>query len=268
VLALALLPPLVLMEWWLPFVNDLVFKLIEPDSAYRLVWTTLFWISIPAMAWALDRRHRENAGPGRSRVRRVLVAAIAGLVTVLAIPVDVGGRSNVFVSKVPHLITPLQEVRQADGATIEPILGRLRVLCDRDPRLRGRTLLSDPYVGAVVSRRQCLAPVAERDITKLAAYKVEAGQYPGLRRALASPAGLRAWLDEHRVDLVLLRDAYVPYESRIGRASNHWQPDLLSRYADLSLNSLTTVQLDRVGFRLVAHEHGLRIYLRTGAAPG
>jgi hypothetical protein len=201
-------------------------------------------------------------------VRPALLAGITALVAVLAIPVELSGRSNAFFSKLPHLITPLEEVRQADGATIEPILGRLRFLCAQDPRLRGRTLLSDPYVGAVVGTRQCLAPVAERDITKLAAYTVEAGQNPGLRRALASPAGLRVWLDEHRVDLVLLRDSYVPYESRIGRASNHWQPDLLSRYADLSLNGLTTAQLERVGFRLVAHEHGLRIYLRTGAAPG
>ncbi|KEF41075.1 MAG: hypothetical protein ER33_13450 [Cyanobium sp. CACIAM 14] len=268
VLALALLPPLVLLEWWVPFVNDLVFKLIEPDSAYRLVWTTLFWVSIPVMAWALEGRLRRAGGRAPAWVRRLPVATIAGLIAVLAIPVQVRGRPNVFVSKLPHLLTRPGEVRQADGTTIEPILGRLQAFCDRDPRLGGRMLLSDPYVGAVVGWRQCLAPVAARDITKLAAWTVEDGQYPGLRRALASPSRLRAWLDAHGVELVLLRDRYVPYVSRIGQASNHWQPDLLSRYADLSLNSLSTAQLERVGFRLVAHEHGMRIYRRVPAAPG
>ncbi|WP_259725691.1 hypothetical protein [Synechococcus sp. CS-1332] len=269
VLALALLAPLVLMEWWAPFVNDLVFKLIEPDSAYRLVWTSLFWISIPAMAWALDQRWRVGSHGGPSRARGVLIATLAGLIAVLAFPLELRGRPNVFVSKVSHLLTPLDEVRQADGATIEPILGSLRELCDRNPRLEGngRTLLSDPYVGAVVGTRQCLAPVAARDITKLAAFTVESGQYPGLRLALGSPAALRAWLDDHGVDLVVLREAYTPYMSRIAQASNHWQPDLITSYADLSLNSLTTAQLQRVGFRLVKQERGLRIYLRTPVAP-
>ena len=262
VLALALLAPLVLLEWWVPFVNDLVFKLIEPDSAYRLVWTSLFWISIPAMLWGLDQRWKRARRP-----RAVLVATLAGLIAVLAFPLELQGRSNVLVSKVPHLLTPLEEVRQADGAAIEPLLGPLRELCDRDPLLKGRTLLSDPYVGAVVGTRQCLAPVAARDITKLAAFTVESGQYPGLRRALGSPASLRDWLDGNRVDLVVLREAYVPYESRIGRASGHWQPNLLNSYADLSLNSLTTAQLQRVGFRLVRREHGMRIYLRTRGGP-
>ncbi len=64
------------------------------------------------------------------------------------------------------------------------------------------------------------------------------------------------------MDVVLLRDAYPPYESRIARSSNHWQPDLLSRYGDLSLNRLSTAQLARVGFALVKHEHGMRVYLR------
>ena len=261
VLALALLAPLVLLEWWAPFVSDLVFKLIEPDSAYRLVWTSLFWISIPAMAWALDRRWQAGRRP-----RAVLVAIIAGLMAVMAFPLELRGRPNVFVSKVPHLLTPLEEVRQADGATIEPILGPLRELCDRERLLAGRTLLSDPYVGAVLGPRQCLTPLAARDITKLAASTVESGQYPGLRQALGSPAALRAWLDGHQVDLVVLREAYVPYVSRIARASNHWQPDLVSRYADLSLNSLTTPQLQRVGFRLVRRDKGVRIYLRTSVA--
>jgi hypothetical protein len=66
---------------------------------------------------------------------------------------------------------------------------------------------------------------------------------------------------------VVLREAYVPYESRIGRASGHWQPNLLNSYADLSLNSLTTAQLQRVGFRLVRREYGMRIYLRTRGGP-
>ncbi len=262
VLALALLAPLVLLEWWAPFVNDLVFKLIEPDTAYRLVITSLFWISIPAMAWALDRRWQ-----GERRPRAVLMAIIAGVIAVLAFPLELRGRPNALVSKVPHLLTPLEEVRQADGANIEPILEPLRELCDRHPSLQGRTLLSDPYVGAVVGPRQCLVPVAARDIRKLAPFTVESGQYPGLRHALGSPASLRDWLDGNRVDLVVLRDAYVPYESRIGRASGHWQPNLLSSYADLSLNSLTTAQLQRVGFRLVRREQGMRIYLRTRAAP-
>jgi hypothetical protein len=262
VLALALLAPLVLLEWWAPFVNDLVFKLIEPDSAYRLVWSSLFWISIPAMLWGLDQRWR-----GARRPRAVLVATLAGLIAVLAFPLELRGRPNVLVSKVPHLLTPREEVRQADGATIEPLLGPLRQLCDRDPLLKGRTLLSDPYVGAVVGTRQCLAPVAARDITKLAAFTVESGQYPGLRHALGSPAALKAWLDGHRVDLVVLREAYAPYDSRIGRASGHWQPDLVARYADLSLNNLTTAQLERVGFRLERRQQGVRIYLRTRAAP-
>ncbi len=262
VLALALLAPLVLLEWWVPFVSDLVFKLIEPDSAYRLTWTSLFWISIPAMAWALDQRWQ-----GGRRPRVVLVASMAGLIAVLTFPLELRGRSNVFVSKAPHLLTPLEEVHQADGATIEPILGSLWELCDRHPSLKGRMLLSDPYVGAVVGTRQCLAPVAARDITKLAASTVEAGQYPGLRSALGSPITLRAWLDGNRVDLVVLREAYVPYVSRIAQASNHWQPDLVSSYADLSLNSLTTPQLQRVGFRLVRRDQGVRIYLRTSVAP-
>jgi hypothetical protein len=266
VLALALLPPLVLMEWWLPFVNDLVFKLIEPDSAYRLVWTSLFWISVPVMARAVDQRC-QHVGPWPTAlVRLTIMATLAGLIAVLAIPIELPGRSNVLVSKTPHLLTPAEEVRQADGTTIEPILGPLEELCKRDPSLRGRALLSDPYVGAVLGLRQCLEPVAARDITKLAAFTVETGQYPGLRRAMASRAGLRAWLDAQRVDVVLLRDTYVPYESRIGRASNHWQADLLSRYADLSLNRLTTAQLERVGFRLVAHQHGMRVYLRRASS--
>ncbi len=267
VLSLALLAPLVLLEWWAPFANDLVFKLIEPDSAYRLVWTSLFWISIPAMVWALDQRWRLNSQGRPSRARGLLMATTAGLIAVLAFPLELRGRPNVLVSKVPHLLTPLEEVRQADGVTIEPILGPLRELCEREPLLKGRTLLSDPYVGAVVGTRQCLAPVAARDITKLAASTVEAGQYPGLRRALESPAALRTWLDGNRVDLVVLREAYTPYVSRIARASNHWQPDLVASYADLSLNSLTTAQLKRVGFRLVRREQGMRIYLRTRAVP-
>jgi hypothetical protein len=262
VLALALLAPLVLLEWWAPFVNDLVFKLIEPDTAYRLVITSLFWISIPAMAWALDRLWQ-----GGRRPRAVLVATLSGLLAVLMFPLELWGRPNALVSKVPHLFTPLEEVRQADGATIEPILGSLRELCDRYPSLKGRTLLSDPYVGAVVGPRQCLAPLAARDNSKLAPFTVESGQYPGLRPALGSPASLRDWLDGNRVDLVVLREAYVPYESRIGRASGHWQPNLLNSYADLSLNSLTTAQLQRVGFRLVRREYGMRIYLRTRGGP-
>ena len=268
VLALALLAPLVLLEWWAPFISDLVFKLIEPDSAYRLVWTSLFWISIPAMAQALDPGGRRDRSRGWSRERGILMAMLAGLITVLAVPIGLRGRSNAFVSKLPHLLTPLEEVRPADGATIEPILGPLRELCGREPRLQGRTLLSDPYVGAVLGTRQCLAPLASRDITKLAATTVETGQYPGLLSALGSTAALRAWLDERRVDVVVLRDAYVPYESRIARASNHWQPDLISRYGDLSLNRLSSAQLARVGFQLVRHEHGMRVYLRTPAAPG
>ena len=267
VLALALLAPLVLLEWWCPFVNDLVFKLIEPDSAYRLVWTSLFWISIPTMAWALERNWRGAGRANASRGRQLVTATLVGLIGVLAIPLHLRGRTNVLFSKVPHLLTPLVEVRHADGGTIEPIIVPLRSLCERHPQLKGRTLLSDPYVGAVLGPRQCLVPFAGRDITKLAASTVETGQYPGLRHALASSADLKAWLEEHRVDLVVLRDAYVPYESRIARASNHWQPDLLTSYADLSLNTLTTEQLSRVGFRLVDHEHGLRIYIRTPAAP-
>jgi hypothetical protein len=267
VLALALLAPLVLLEWWCPFVNDLVFKLIEPDSAYRLVWTSLFWISIPTMAWALERNWRGAGRANASRGRQLVTATLVGLIAVLAIPLHLRGRTNVLFSKVPHLLTPLVEVRHADGGTIEPIIVPLRSLCERHPQLKGRTLLSDPYVGAVLGPRQCLVPFAGRDITKLAASTVETGQYPGLRHALASSADLKAWLEEHRVDLVVLRDAYVPYESRIARASNHWQPDLLTSYADLSLNTLTTAQLSRVGFRLVDHEHGLRIYIRTPAAP-
>ena len=262
VLALALLAPLVLLEWWVPFVNDLVFKLIEPDTAYRLVWTSLFWISIPAMLLGLDQRWKRACRP-----RAVLVPTLAGLIAVLAFPLELRGRPNVLVSKVPHLLTPLEEVRQADGATIEPLLGPLRELCDRDPLLKGRTLLSDPYVGAVVGTRQCLAPVAARDINYLVAFTVESGQYPGLRHALGSPAALKAWLDRHRVDLVVLREAYAPYDSRIGRASGHWQPDLVAKYADLSLNNLTTAQLERVGFRLEQRQQGVRIYLRTRAAP-
>lgn len=262
VLALALLAPLVLLEWWFPFINDLVFKLIEPDSAYRLVWTSLFWISIPAIAGALDQRWR-----GARLVRGGLLLSIAGLVAVLLFPLELRGRPNVLVSKVPHLLTPLEEVRPADGASIEPILGPLRELCDRHPALQGRTLLSDPYVGAVVGTRQCLVPVAARDITKLAASTVESGQYPGLRSALGSPAALGAWLDRNRVDLVVLREDAVPYVSRIALASNHWQPDLVSSYAHLSLNSLTTAQLQRVGFRLERQEQGMRIYLRSRAVP-
>ncbi|MCP9902075.1 hypothetical protein KBZ12_15820 [Cyanobium sp. Cruz CV13-4-11] len=262
VLAMALLAPLVLLEWWAPFINDLVFKLIEPDSAYRLVWTSLFWISIPAMAWALDRRWQAGRRP-----RAVLMATLSGLLAVLAFPLELRGRPNIFVSKVPHLLTSLEEVRQADGTTIEPLLGPLRELCDRERLLAGRTLLSDPYVGAVLGTRQCLTPVAARDITKLAASTVETGQYSGLRSALGSPASLRAWLDGRRVDVVVLREAYVPYASRIARASNHWQPDLVSRYADLSLNSLTTHQLQRVGFRQVRRGQGVRIYIRTTVAP-
>ncbi|WP_094584356.1 MULTISPECIES: hypothetical protein [unclassified Synechococcus] len=268
VLALALLAPLVLLEWWAPFVSDLVFKLIEPDSAYRLVWTSLFWISIPAMAQALDPGVQPDGSRGWSLRRSLLIAMLAALIAVLTVPIGLQGRPNVFASKVPHLLTPLEEVRPADGATIEPILGPLRELCGREPRLQGRTLLSDPYVGAVLGTRQCLAPLAARDITKLAAPTVETGQYPGLQSALGSPVTLRAWLDERRVDVVVLRDAYVPYESRIARASTHWQPDLLSRYGDLSLNRLSTAQLARVGFQLVRHEHGIRVYLRTQAAPG
>ncbi len=267
VLALALLAPLVLLEWWAPFVSDLVFKLIEPDSAYRLLWTSLFWISIPAMARALDLGLRRDVPRGWSLQRGIVTAMLAALIAVLAVPIGLQGRSNVFTSKVPHLLTPLEEVRPADGTTIEPILEPLRELCGREPRLQGRTLLSDPYVGAVLGTRQCLTPVAARDITKLAASTVESGQFPGLRQALGSPASLRAWLDERRVDVVVLREAYVPYASRIARASNHWQPDLVSRYADLSLNSLTTSQLQRVGFRLERREQGVRIYLRTRAAP-
>ncbi|KAF0654365.1 hypothetical protein L107_05050 [Cyanobium sp. Copco_Reservoir_LC18] len=267
VLALALLPPLVLLEWWAPFISDLVFKLIEPDSAYRLVWTSLFWICIPAMAQTLDPGGRRDSSMRWSVERGILMAMLAGLITVLAVPIGLRGRSNAFVSKLPHLLTSPEEVWPADGATIEPILGSLRELCGREPRLQGRTLLSDPYVGAVLGTRQCLAPVAGRDINHLGASSVETGQYPGLRPAIGSPAALRAWLDERRVDVVVLRDAYPPYESRIARASNHWQPDLISRYGDLSINRLSTAQLARVGFLLVRHEHGMRVYLRTPPAP-
>jgi len=268
VLALALLAPSVLLVWWAPFASDLVFKLIEPDSAYRLVWTSLFWISIPVMVWALDGRWAGSQAPWRLRQRGLLLTTLAGLVAILVFPIGVRGRTNAFFSKVPHLLTPLEEARQADGVTIEPILEPLRQLCEREPRLVGRTLLSDPYVGAVVGARQCLAPVASRDINHLGASSVETGQYPGLRPAIGSPAALRAWLDDRRVDVVVLRDAYPPYESRIAQASNHWQPDLISRYGDLSLNRLSTAQLARVGFQLVRHEHGMRVYLRTQAGPG
>jgi hypothetical protein len=267
VLALALLAPLVLLEWWAPYVSDLVFKLIEPDSAYRLVWTSLFWISIPAMARTLDPAGSRDGTSGWSRERGLLIAMLAALITVLAVPIGLRGRSNAFVSKVPHLLTSPEEVRQADGATIEPILEPLQELCEREPRLQGRTLLSDPYVGAVLGTRQCLEPVAARDINHLGAASMEAGQYPGLLSALDSPAALRFWLDERRVDVVLLRDAYPPYASPIARASNHWQPDLISRYGDLSLNRLSTARLAGVGFQLVLHEHGMRVYLRTPSAP-
>ncbi len=258
VLALALLPSLVLLEWWMPFVNDIVFKLIEPDNAYRLVWTSLFWIGIPVMALSLDDRWQGVH-------RRGLQAAIFGLLAILAVPVHVRERTNIFSSKVPHLITPLAEVRASDGFGIEPILPRLAALCRQFPQLRGEALLSDPFVGTVVAARQCLIPVAERDITKLDATVVEAGQYPGLADAMTSSRRLNTWFDRHRVGVLLLRDDYIPYESRIAMASSHWQPDLVSTYEELALNRLTPAQLRASGFQLVSREQGFRIYLRVAS---
>ena len=256
-LALSLLPLLVLAEWLLPLANDVVFRLIAPEVAYRIAWTSLFWIGTPLLLQSLD-------GCSLNVVRRSLRPLLAGLLVLLAVPLHIGGRSNVLHAKTPHLLTPLNEKREVDGSRLEPVLPLLQELCRRHPELRGRGLLADPMVATTLFRQQCTWPVASLDYRYLSVELAEQHQYTGLREALANPSRLRAWLDGRRVSLVVLRDRYVPYFSGIGFHSGHWVPTLVSDYARLTLNQPgLEASLTQAGFVLEAHTQGLRIFRRS-----
>ncbi|MEB3200921.1 MAG: hypothetical protein VKK62_10400 [Synechococcaceae cyanobacterium] len=254
-LVLALLPLLVLAEWLLPLVNNLVFRLIAPDVAYRLAWTSLFWIGTPLLLQSL-------AESGQPCLRRATTPFLTGLLALLAVPIHLGERSNVLHAKLPHLITPLAEKREVDGSRIEPLLPRLRQLCERHPELRGQGLLADPMVATTLFRQQCTWPVASLDYGLLDISLAEHGHYPGLAAALDDPAALRAWLAGRRVGLVVLRERYPAYASTIGLLSGHWSATLVSDYARLALNRLDRRRLEQAGFTLAAEEHGFRVYRR------
>lgn len=256
VFALALLPLLVLAEWLVPFVNDLVFKLLAPDSAGRLYWTSLFWLGIPLLL----QNWRQQ---GQALPQRWIPAALTSTLVLLMLPIHDNQRVNVLHSKLPHLIQPLAETTAASPAAIEPVLPLLRQLCRQDPALAHQLLLSDPFVGTVLQHRQCATPLASRELPTIEVRQAEAGKYPGLRQALGSPGQLSAWLRRQRIGVVVLRDPTPVYRSSSGAATGHWTPELVSDYGRLSLNQLTPERLAAAGFRLVSHRDGLRVHVRV-----
>ena len=102
--ALSALPFIVYAEWLLPGVNDLTFKLISPEVAYRIAWSSLFWISIPVMAMEISKALSSQHG----KVDQWLKAVILAVVGLLSVPVHHGTESNILNSKVPHLLSPLE----------------------------------------------------------------------------------------------------------------------------------------------------------------
>ena len=255
VIALALLPLLVLAEWLLPFVNDLVFKLLAPDSAGRLYWTSLFWLGLPLLL-----QNWRQQGPALPQ--RWLTGALTAVLVLLMLPIHDNRRVNVFHSKLPHLIQPLAETQPASPAAIEPVLPLLQQLCREQPALAGQRLLADPFVGTVLQHRQCATPFASRDATYLDIRLAERGQYPGLEQTIADPERLAAWLDQKGIGVVVLRDPAPIYWSSNGAATGHWSATLISDYGRLAVNRLSPERLAAAGFRLVAHRDGLRVHVR------
>ena len=256
VVVLALLPLLVLAEWLLPFINDLVFKLMDPEAGSRLYGTSLFWLSIPLL---LQNWRRQGA----TLRQRWIPVFLSSLLILLMLPIHVGRKINLFHSKLPHLILPMREIEAASPDAIEPVLPLLRQLCASDQRLSRQFLLSDPFVGLVMQYRQCMAPYASRNFKYFDITAAEQNQYPGLKQALASPGGLDAWLRKNTIGVIVFRDPLPVYVSATGMATRHWPPALVSNYGQLALNHMNPQQLESAGFRQVSHQEGFRVYVRS-----
>jgi hypothetical protein len=261
ILVLALLPFIVFAEWALPVVNNVVFKLIPPDVAYRIAWTSLFWISIPVVAQELSK----SIFFGYS-CKHGVKAFVQGLIVVLALPVNVGASSNIFHSKIPHLLEPIRLKSMVDGSDMQPLLYSIAKFCAKQRHDLGSKILSDPMVGSVVNRSSCYHPLALRDYNSLTLDAAEQLIYPGLKQSLGHPARLRRWLASRNVGLIILRSHYPNYTSDVGLNSGHWQADLVSSYRNLALNGLDGKKLSEAGYLLLDKAGGYEIYVPASLA--
>ena len=196
-------------------------------------------------------------------INQWLKAVILGVVALLSIPVHLGTESNILNSKVPHLVSPLESASVADGSSVEPIIKPLDLICHQDEALKQGYLLSDPFVGAVLRRSKCAYPVAGLDYTKNSVESAEKGFYQGLSNSINSEKGLKHWLDDKQINIIVLRSKYPAYYSEIGMNSRHWQPDLVSSYQNLTLNKLNEALLKKVGFSKQLQQNDLLVFTRN-----
>lgn len=257
--ALCSLPFIVFAEWLIPGINDLVFKLTSPEVAYRIAWTSLFWISIPVMTMEIS-----NALSGRyHEINSWLKNGVLTMLALLAIPVHIGTESNIFNSKIPHLLSPLESTSVADGSSIEPIIKHLNSICILEKGLTQGYLLSDPFVGAVLSRANCGYPLAGLNYGRNSVESAEKGFYPDLSLAINNKQNLNKWLTEKQINMIVLKSSYPSYYSEIGMNSRHWQPDLVSGYKNLAVNQLNEALLKQVGFSKRLQGNNLLVFTRN-----
>ena len=254
-LALSILPFLVLAEWVVPGINDLTFKLISPEVAYRIAWTTLFWISIPVLLQEISK----SLGSKFTNTNNYLKASLAIFLVALGIPIHNGKESNILNSKVPHLLSPLETSSMADGSLIQGDLDLLNRFCKKlSPN---SYTLSDPFIGEILAyRSECPSPLAIRDYNSLSLEATESMYYLGLKEAMADESSLKQWLEAKSIGAVVLRKSHQNYTSEIGLNSRHWQADLVSSYQDLSLAKLNEHNLKRAGFTNIVSTPNLLVF--------
>ncbi|QNI75116.1 hypothetical protein [Synechococcus sp. MVIR-18-1] len=254
-LALSILPFIVLAEWVVPGINDLTFKLISPEVAYRIAWTTLFWISIPVLLQAISKFLESRF----VNINNYLKASLAIFLVALGIPIHNGLESNILNSKVPHLLSPLETSSMADGSLIQRDLNLLNRLCKKlSPN---SFTLSDPFIGEILTyRSECPRPLANRNYTSLSLESAESMYYAGLKEAMADESSLKQWLEDKSIGTIVLRKSHQNYTSEIGLNSRQWQADLVSSYQDLSLAKLNEHNLKRAGFTNIISTPNLLVF--------
>ena len=258
-LALSILPFIVLAEWVVPGINDLTFKLISPEVAYRIVWTTLFWISIPVLLLEISK----NLQSRFIQIDNCLKAALVFLLVALAIPIHNGKESNILNSKVPHLLSPLELSSMADGSFIEADINTINEFCMKTEFPRNSRLLSDPYIGEILnSQSECPKSLAKLDYTKNSFEGAETS-YAGLRKAKNSFHALNEWLEVNSIGMIAIMINHNSYSSEIGLNSRSWQSDLVSSYQHLSVNNFDRRMLEEVGFSETMVTNKLVIFTRN-----
>lgn len=242
-ISLGILPFLVLAEWVMPGINNLTFKLISPEVAYRIAWTTIFWVSIPVLLLEISHNLQSILIHTNSYLKATLIT----LLLALGIPIHNGKESNILNSKVPHLLSPLEIASMADGSVVEGDLRALNNFCKKQSQ--SSFTLSDPFIGEILTyRSECPTPIAKRDYQALSLESAEATHYRGLKEAITDDNNLKQWLEDNSIGVVVLRKSHQNYTSAIGLNSRHWQADLVSSYKDLSLTKLSKGSLKRAGF--------------------